>query len=57
MDDAERLELTTVEEWSAWLRDHHPLYYVEKWDTYAVSRFADVWDVLEINDGTFVASE
>jgi cytochrome P450 len=39
------------------LRDHHPLYYVEKWDTYAVSRFADVWDVLEINDGTFVASE
>ncbi|UNB50375.1 cytochrome P450 [Mycolicibacterium sp. YH-1] len=39
------------------LRDRHPLYYVEKWDTYAVSRFADVWDVLEINDGTFVASE
>jgi uncharacterized protein YdeI (YjbR/CyaY-like superfamily) len=24
MDDAERLELTTVEEWSAWLRDHPP---------------------------------
>ena len=23
MDDAERLEPTTVEEWSAWLRDHH----------------------------------
>jgi uncharacterized protein YdeI (YjbR/CyaY-like superfamily) len=23
MDDAERLELGTVEEWSAWLRDHH----------------------------------
>ena len=39
------------------LRDSHPLYYVAKWDTYAVSRFADVWDVLEINDGTFVASE
>jgi uncharacterized protein YdeI (YjbR/CyaY-like superfamily) len=23
MDDAERLELTTVEEWSAWLHEHH----------------------------------
>ncbi|MDT0186198.1 YdeI/OmpD-associated family protein [Microbacterium sp. ARD31] len=23
MDDAERLEPVTVEEWSAWLRDHH----------------------------------
>jgi uncharacterized protein YdeI (YjbR/CyaY-like superfamily) len=23
MDDAERLELASVEEWSAWLRDHH----------------------------------
>jgi cytochrome P450 len=39
------------------LRDEHPLYYVEKWDTYALSRFSDIWDVLEINDGTFVASE
>ena len=39
------------------LRDEHPVYYLEKWDTYALSRFADIWDVLEINDGTFVASE
>jgi len=39
------------------LRDEHPLYYVEKWDTYALSRFSDIWQVLEINDGTFVASE
>lgn len=39
------------------LRDDHPLYYVEKWDTYAVSRFDDIWRVLEIHDGTFVASE
>jgi len=39
------------------LRDEHPLYYVEKWDTYALSRFEDIWNVLEINDGTFVASE
>ncbi|MGA8545860.1 MAG: cytochrome P450 [Mycobacterium sp.] len=39
------------------LRDHHPLYYLDKWDTFALSRFADVWDVLAVNDGTFVASE
>jgi cytochrome P450 len=39
------------------LRDQHPVYYIEKWDTYALSRFDDIWRVLEINDGTFVASE
>lgn len=39
------------------LRDEYPLYYVEKWDTYALSRFDDIWNVLEVNDGTFVASE
>lgn len=39
------------------LRNHHPLYYIPKWDTYAVSRFEDIWRVLEVNDGTFVASE
>lgn len=39
------------------LRDQHPVYYVEKWDTYALSRFEDIWQVLEVNDGTFVASE
>jgi cytochrome P450 len=39
------------------LRDEHPVCYIEKWDTYALSRFTDIWDVLEINDGTFVASE
>ena len=39
------------------LRDHHPVYYVDDIDTYALSRFDDVWDVLAINDGTFVASE
>ena len=39
------------------LRDDHPVYYLDKWDTYALSRFADIWHVLEINDGTFVASE
>lgn len=39
------------------LRDEHPVYYVPKWDVYALSRFADIWDVLGIQDGTFVASE
>ncbi|MGH3639541.1 MAG: cytochrome P450, partial [Mycobacterium sp.] len=39
------------------LRDDHPVYYLPKWDTYALSRFSDIWDVLAINDGTFVASE
>ena len=39
------------------LRDHHPLYYIPKWDTFALSRFSDIWQVLERNDGTFVASE
>jgi cytochrome P450 len=39
------------------LRDEHPLYYVEAWDTYALARFEDIWQVLEVNDGTFVASE
>jgi cytochrome P450 len=39
------------------LRDEHPVYYVDKWDTYALSRFDDIWRVLEINNGTFVASE
>ena len=39
------------------LRDRYPVHYIDKWDTYALSRFADIWRVLEINDGTFVASE
>jgi cytochrome P450 len=39
------------------LRNDHPVYYLPTWDTYALSRFSDIWDVLAINDGTFVASE
>jgi cytochrome P450 len=39
------------------LRDDHPLYYMPQWDTFALSRFEDIWEVLEVNDGTFVASE
>src|SRR5258707_6003178 len=39
------------------LRDQYPAYYMPQWDTYALSRFEDIWRVLEVNDGTFVASE
>ncbi|OBA83960.1 cytochrome [Mycobacterium sp. 1164966.3] len=39
------------------LRDQHPAYYLPQWDTFALSRFDDIWRVLEVNDGTFVASE
>lgn len=39
------------------LRDHHPVYYMPQWDTFALSRFEDIWSVLEVNNGTFVASE
>ena len=39
------------------LREQHPVYYLPQWDTFALSRFADIWDVLAVNDGTFVASE
>ena len=39
------------------LRDEHPVYYMPQWDTFALSRFDDIWRVLEVNDGTFVASE
>lgn len=39
------------------LRDQHPMYYVPQWDLYALSRFDDIWDVLALSDGTFVASE
>ncbi|SPM33429.1 Cytochrome P450 [Mycobacterium rhizamassiliense] len=39
------------------LRDQHPLYYMPQWDTFALSRFEDIWQVLEVNDGTFVATE
>jgi cytochrome P450 len=39
------------------LREHYPAYYMPQWDTFALSRFEDIWQVLEVNDGTFVASE
>lgn len=39
------------------LREKFPAYYMSQWDAFAFSRFDDIWRVLEVNDGTFVASE
>lgn len=39
------------------LRDQHPVYYHEEYDTYFFSRFEDVWDVLRVGDNTFIATE
>jgi cytochrome P450 len=35
------------------LRDRFPVYYSERYDTFYLSRFADVWDFLSRADGTF----
>lgn len=39
------------------LREHYPVYHMPEWDTFALSRFSDIWDVLAVSDGTFVASD
>jgi cytochrome P450 len=39
------------------LRDDHPVYYSDKYDTFFFSRFEDVWNVLRIGNNTFVATE
>lgn len=39
------------------LRDHHPVYYNEEYDTFFFSRFEDVWEVLRVGDNTFLATE
>jgi cytochrome P450 len=39
------------------LRDLDPVHYVAELDAYAISRFEDVWTVLQTGDGVFVASE
>jgi AMP-binding enzyme len=39
------------------LRDHYPVYYSERYDTFFVSRFADIWDALSRTDNTFLATE
>jgi cytochrome P450 len=39
------------------LRDNDPVHYVAELDAYAISRFEDVWTVLETGENTFVGSE
>lgn len=39
------------------LREHHPVYYVEGYDTYFLSRFQDAWDFLDMAGNTFVTNE
>ncbi|MCD2195105.1 cytochrome P450 [Actinomycetospora endophytica] len=39
------------------LRDESPAHYLPRYDTFALSRFADVWSVLGDTSGTFVSSE
>lgn len=39
------------------LRDRDPVHYLPAYDTFAISRFEDVWDVLGDTSGTFVSSE
>ena len=39
------------------LRRASPIHYLEKYDTFAVSRFQDVIDVLSIGDNAFIASD
>ncbi|SLK10554.1 cytochrome P450 [Arthrobacter sp. P2b] len=39
------------------LRDKHPVHYMPKYDTWVVSRFEDVYDVLADPDGNFISTE
>lgn len=39
------------------LRDEYPVYYIEKYDTFVFSRFADIVEVLSIGDNVLVGSD
>ena len=39
------------------LRDHHPVYYMPEYDTFAISRFEDVYQVLGDATDTFQSTE
>jgi cytochrome P450 len=39
------------------LRDHFPVYYSARYDTFFLSRFQDIWDMLSDNANTFLATE
>lgn len=39
------------------MREHFPVYYIEKYDTFFLSRFEDAYEMLSKTDNTFIASE
>ena len=43
--------------WYARLREHHPVYFAAKYDTFVFSRFDDIVELLSQGDNVFVASE
>ncbi|MBF4585685.1 cytochrome P450 [Curtobacterium sp. VKM Ac-2887] len=45
-DPASPEALTNPLEYYRWLRDEHPMYYVEAYDMWFVSRFEDIWTTM-----------
>ena len=39
------------------LRERSPVLYLEKYDTWVISRFQDILDILSIGDNTFIATD
>ena len=39
------------------LRDHHPAYFLEQYDAWAISRFEDVWELLNDIEGRITGVE
>jgi cytochrome P450 len=39
------------------LRDNHPVYYLEKYDTFFFSRFDDIMELLSVGDNALVGTE
>lgn len=39
------------------LRRHQPIYYLPEYDTFALARFEDVYEMLSVTDGTFVSTD
>lgn len=56
-DPLDPLGLSDLPSFYKELRDNHPVYYYEPYDTFFFSRFEDVWEVLRTGDNTFVATE
>lgn len=39
------------------MRDHFPAYFLEQYDAWAISRFEDVWNVLQDTEGRITSTE